>query len=359
MKRHAPKILACLLLGAVITGGAVTSAAASDDDNSLYSLGLMTDGAVLERDVEYGVFEYDVIVPAGTEELELDPIPTNENATVSYEGTELDADGNGTVLVTVTAPNGDPFTYTIHVTSLDDGEGEAVAAETEAVTEPQTEKKREKPKETEPQTEEKLYVEVPRDTVTQAQNTITELQNEIIEYRENVNLFQKIMYVLLAVAIVFLFIIINMFLRNRDLKAELKEYRSLGYSPSGKDKNQNQGSAGAAAPAPAPETGTRPAAAEPQTTGRQKPSSVYYEKAPLDVTPQTSRRAKKLPGYEAQEETGAPAPAPAPAPAKKEQPAQPRKEAPAPAKKEQPAQTPPSSTSKKDKDGVQVDMIDL
>ena len=353
MKRHAPKILACLLLGAMITQAAVMNAAASDDDNSLYSLGLMTDGAVLERDVEYGVFEYDVIVPAGTDELELDPVPSNENAKVSsIEGTDLDEDGNGTVLITVTAPNGDPFTYTIHVTSLDDGEGEGAVPETEVITEPQTEKKREKPQETEPQTEEKLYVEVPRDTVTQAQNTITELQNEIIEYRENVNLFQKIMYVLLAVAIVFLFIIINMFLRNRDLKAELKEYRSLGYSPSGKDKNQGPGS-GAAAP-PAPETETRSGAADQAAAGRTRPSSVYYEKAPLDVTPQTSRRAKKLPEYESQE-----APAPAPAPAKKEPQPQQKKETPAPAKKEQPAQTPQQAPARKDKDGIQVDMIDL
>ena len=404
MKHNMGKILSCFLLGILITGSLCIAVSASEDDNSLYSLGLMTDGAVVEQEVDYGVYEFDVIVPAGTDELELDPVPTNENARISsIEGTDLDENGNGTVLVTVTAPNGDPFTYTLHVTSLD-AEPET-QKQTEPVTEKQTEKKK-KAKETEPETEteEKLYVEVPRDTVTQAQNTITELQNEIIEYRENVNLYQKIMYVLLAVAIVFLFIIINLLLRNRDLKAELKEYRSLGYVPSGKNKDRNggSGSAGnsgnsgestkkerkknrakaeegnasqqAAAPQTAPSGQSAPASSGQQAAGQPgqgapeagaapvqpvpgqsasgaapaETHSVYYEKAPLDVTPQTSSRSRHLPEYE----SGQPQPA-ADADQKRQQP---------PVREQggtDSAQAPSAPAPKKDKSGVQVDMIDL
>ena len=373
MKHLSPRFLACLLLGLLITGSLCIGAAASEDDNSLYSLGLMTDGAVVEQDVEYGVYEFDVIVPAGTTELELDPIPSNENASIrSIEGTELDVDGNGTVLITVEAPNGDPFTYTVHVTSLD--EEPQTQKQTEPQTEAQTEKKE---KETEPQTEteEKLYVEVPRDTVTQAQNTITDLQNEIIEYRENVNLYQKIMYVLLAVSIVFLFIIINMLLRNRDLKAELKEYRSLGYVPSG--KNKDKGGQGGSGSGPAEQAPEAPA----QKERKKDKHSVYYEKAPLDVAPQTSSRSKRLPEYESGQaqpapaagQDGQPSPAaqqgadqnaqaapepqqgrqPAPAQAAK-RPADPAREQQAPAGK-----TNEAPASRKDNSGVQVDMIDL
>ena len=43
MKHYAGRILACLLLGMLTAGCLALPAAASDDDNSLYSLGLMTD----------------------------------------------------------------------------------------------------------------------------------------------------------------------------------------------------------------------------------------------------------------------------------------------------------------------------
>ena len=44
------------------------------DDNSLSSLGITTQGVTVSPDFSYDHLTYDVVVPAGTTELELDPV---------------------------------------------------------------------------------------------------------------------------------------------------------------------------------------------------------------------------------------------------------------------------------------------
>ena len=53
---------------------------AASNDNSLASLGITTEGAMVTPEFVYSTWTYDVVVPAGTQKLELDPVPSNGNA---------------------------------------------------------------------------------------------------------------------------------------------------------------------------------------------------------------------------------------------------------------------------------------
>lgn len=198
------------------------SAMASDgsDDNSLYSLGITTEGAEVSPEFVYSTIEYNVTVPAGTEKLELDPIPSNENARiVDITGTEL-VDGKTTVEIVVEAQNGSQYSYFLYVAA--DGESAAAQAapETEPETEPQTE--------TEPETEDPRYVKVDRGLMEEAENTISTLKTESSNYRDRVDLLTKILYGMIAFCVVLLFIVINLLLKKKDMKDELQEYRGYG-----------------------------------------------------------------------------------------------------------------------------------
>ena len=106
-------VLFALMLGIMALG--VPSFAS--DDNSLASLGINTEGVTVTPDFAYDTWEYNVTVPAGTTELSLSPIPSSSAATIAgLSGTTLNADGTGTVYITVQAGNGDQFTYTLYVT---------------------------------------------------------------------------------------------------------------------------------------------------------------------------------------------------------------------------------------------------
>ena len=200
-------------------------AQATEDDNSLSSLGILTEGATVTPEFGYGTTVYEVTVPTGTKALELDPLPTSSSATISdISGNEIGEDGTATIYITVRAGNGDEFPYQLNVVS----EGPAIAPETE--TEPPTEPETETESETE--TEDSQFVRVYRDTVSNAQNTITTLKEEIIQYKDRINLLTKIIYGLIALCVVLLFIVINLLLKRRELKEELKDYRSYGYSDS-------------------------------------------------------------------------------------------------------------------------------
>lgn len=276
--------------------------ALASDDNSLYDLGITTDGAEVDPDFSYDVWEYDVTVPAGTQRLELDPVPSSGTAQISeISGNEIAEDGTATVYITVTSESGQPFTYTLHVTS----EEAPAVVETEPPTEKQTERATEKPKETEPETEDTAYVKVPKDTVDQAERTIKDLQEEITTYRNTTNLYTKIIYGMIAACVVLLFLVVNLALRGRDLKREVKEYRSLGYTSSKKSGKKAKGSSAKKAPAgPA----QQPAAgSDPMYQSRQP---AYYEKAPIDVAPQTSSRGKRTTEYEQPNTAGAQPPYP-------------------------------------------------
>ena len=204
---------------------------ASDDDNSLQSLGITTEGVVVEPDFSYDTWEYTVTVPAGTKELTLDPLPSSDRGRIAdISGTTLYEDGTGTVAITVEAGNGSQFTYTLNVVSDGEVPPPVEETETETETEKQTETERQTEKETEPATESNM-VEVNRNTVQEAQDTISALKQEILNYRDTIRLYTYIIYGLIALAVVLLFLVINLLLRKNDLKRELKEYRQLGYEP--------------------------------------------------------------------------------------------------------------------------------
>ena len=112
---------------------AVTAVASGlSDDNSLSDLGLHNGTA--EPEFVYSTWEYDVTVEPGTQELYLEPVTSNPNATItSITGTVLQ-DGQATVLINVESESGIPMTYTLHVT-----EGEGAAGEAESETQQQSE----------------------------------------------------------------------------------------------------------------------------------------------------------------------------------------------------------------------------
>ena len=220
------------LTALVMMLAAAIPAMASDDDNSLYSLGITTEGVTVEPEFSYDIWEYTVTVPGGTKELTLEPVASSNLAKIAeVSGTTLSDESTGTVFITVEAGNGAQHTYTLNVVS--DGTVPATEVQTEPPTEKQTEKPTEKQTEkpTEKQTE-SPYVEVDRNTVAEAQNTINDLKKEIARYRDTVQTYTYLIYGMIALCVIMLFIIINQIIRKKDLKDELNDYRSLGYSNS-------------------------------------------------------------------------------------------------------------------------------
>lgn len=210
-------ILAALLVW--LCGLSVTAGEGSND-NSLASLGILTEGAEVTPEFGYGVTEYNVTVPAGTQELQLDPVTSNENAwIVDITGTAL-TDGATTVEIIVSAENGEQYPYYLHVT---EAAGQAPAeVQTEAPqTEPETEP--------EPETEDPRYVKVDRTAFQEAENTIVALKEETRSYRDRSAILMRILYGMIAFCVVLLFIVINLILKKKDLKTELEEYMGYGY----------------------------------------------------------------------------------------------------------------------------------
>lgn len=191
---------------------AVTALASGlSDDNSLSSLGLHNGTA--QQEFVYSTWEYDVVVEPGTTELLLEPTTSNPNATItSITGTVLQ-EGKATVLINIESESGIPMTYTLHVT---EGEG-AGAGESESETETQTESQTQ---ETEPQTEPQTEAQTES---TANDNTVKLLQAQVDRLKANTDLTMKIIYGLIALAVILLFVIINLILKNRDLKDDLKD----------------------------------------------------------------------------------------------------------------------------------------
>ncbi|MDO5423905.1 MAG: hypothetical protein Q4F41_09280 [Eubacteriales bacterium] len=163
-------------------------------DNSLYTLGI--ENGTVEPEFYYSTVEYTVTVSPGTTELILNPVCSNSNAQiVSIDGTTLD-NGSGTVTITVEAQNGVQAVYTLHVQP-------DPTAETEAPTEPQTEAPQ-----TEPETEDA---------------TITFLTGQVSQFREKLDFSMKVIYGLIALAVLLMFVSINLILKNRDLKDDLRD----------------------------------------------------------------------------------------------------------------------------------------
>ncbi len=205
-------------------------------DNSLSTLGITTEGVTVSPDFVYSTIEYNVTVPAGTSRLELNPVTSNENATiVDITGQDIGEDGKTTVVITVCAENGSQYAYYLYVTT-----DESTSAAAEPVSEAQTEAATEKQTETEPETEDPRFVKVDRSSLEEAENTIATLKSEAASYRDRQNLLTKILYGLIGVCIVLLFVVINLILKKRDLKAERDSYLSMGYPQKGRNSYENE-----------------------------------------------------------------------------------------------------------------------
>ena len=178
------------------------------DDNSLSSLGVHN--GTVEPEFEYSTWEYNVTVEPGTEELLLEPVTSDSNATItSITGTVLE-DGKATVMINLTSESGIAMTYTLHVTES----GAASESETD-----QTESATQTESETQMQTTEQTE---PTQPETQ-DNSITLLQSQVDELKSNNDLLMKIIYGLIAFAVILLILIINLILKNHDLKKDVKE----------------------------------------------------------------------------------------------------------------------------------------
>ena len=201
------------------------TASASSGDNSLYSLGL-ENATSCSPEFVYSTWEYNVTVPAGTTELLLSPVTSDVNASVvEISGTQLNEDGTSTVYIKVEAANGDPFTYTLNVTT-EEGTAETEAPETEKSAEQQASEEAARQSEqaaSEAAHEQQIQYE-------QMQNQVTTLTTENEDLTERINVLMKIMYGLVGFAVLLLFFIINQSLRNRDLKEDLKEARENAYA---------------------------------------------------------------------------------------------------------------------------------
>ena len=162
-----------LMLTVMCSAGAFAS-----DDNSLASLGIKTEGVTVSPEFRYDIWEYSVEVPAGTTTLDLEPHTTNPSATVnSVTGTTLNADGTGTVVITVTSESGNAIEYVLNVSSARGAVDPAAAI---------------------------------------AAN----------EKRSHISMLTYVLYALIAVSIVFLFIVISQLLRRRDMAQELAFYKN-------------------------------------------------------------------------------------------------------------------------------------
>ncbi|MDY3918957.1 MAG: hypothetical protein SOZ59_08160 [Candidatus Limivivens sp.] len=178
-------------------------------DNSLYTLGI--ENGTIEPEFYYSTVNYTVTVAPGTTELILNPVCSNENAQIiSIDGTTLD-NGSGTVTITVRAQNGADAVYTLTVQPDPTAETEP-PTETEAPTEPQTEPQTEAPA-TEPQTT----------AQTEDSATIIFLNGQISQFREKLDFSMKVIYGLIALAVILMFLSINLLLKNRDLKDDLRD----------------------------------------------------------------------------------------------------------------------------------------
>lgn len=223
-KRYGWKSVVLLVLVVTWLCGVTALAEEYSGDNSLSSLGITTEGATVSPEFYYSTIEYNVTVPAGTTELSLDPVTSNANATiVDITGRTIE-NGKATVVITVQAENGSACSYYLYVT-VDESSQAPAAAETEEQTEKQTEKQTE----TEPETEDPRYVKVDRSSLEEAENTINSLKAETSSYRDRANLLLKILYGMIGFCVILLFVVINLLLKKKDLKAELQEYMGYGY----------------------------------------------------------------------------------------------------------------------------------
>ncbi len=214
------KRMVLLLMAALWMFCVTASAEGASGDNSLYSLGL-ENASSCSPEFYYSTLEYNVTVPAGTTELYLSPVTSDAYATIlDISGTTLDESGNGTVYITVEAPNGAQVSYVLNVTS------DGAVAETESETEDAAAAEQARLEEEQrkaAESEEAARQEAERKA---NEEKLTKLTSENSQLTERMDVLLKVLYGLVAFAVILLFLIINQSLRNKDLKDDLKEARN-------------------------------------------------------------------------------------------------------------------------------------
>lgn len=210
--------LLCLMMGQVLAEEYYDDGASGD--NSLYSLGLQNADSC-EPEFYYATLEYNVTVGADVTKLELDPIKSADSAEIiDISGTELSEDGTGTVSISVQAANGAVATYVLHVKA--DGKKEAETEDPQKAAEEKAKAESEKlaaESEAVAQSERAAQLE-------QKTQQVTALQKENDDFADRLNILMKILYGLIAFAVILLFVIINQSLRNKDMKDEIKALKS-------------------------------------------------------------------------------------------------------------------------------------
>lgn len=233
MKTLGKTIRRALLLTMAALWALCLGAAAESGDNSLYSLGL-ENAESCSPEFYYSTLEYDVTVQAGTTELLLDPVTSDSSASIiDISGTTLE-NGAGTVYITVEAPNGAQVTYTLRVTSV--GEA-ATEAQTEAAATASAEELEQQAQES----EEALRQQAENESNKAAVQTLTTENNDL---NSRLDLLMKVLYGLIAFAVILLFFVINQSLRNKDLKDDLKEAKAqaeAGNEFARKEQNMQNG----------------------------------------------------------------------------------------------------------------------
>ena len=192
----------------------------SSGDNSLYSLGL-ENAVSCEPEFYYATLEYNVTVSADTKELLLDPVKSADSAEIiDISGTQLSDDGTGTVSITVQAANGAAATYVLHVTSEAGAISEKETETEDAAAKAEAEAKAESEKlaaESEAVAQSEAAAQLEQKT-----QQVTALQKENDDFANRLDKLMKILYGLIAFAVILLFVIINQTLRNKDMKDEIK-----------------------------------------------------------------------------------------------------------------------------------------
>ncbi|MDO4633947.1 MAG: cadherin-like beta sandwich domain-containing protein, partial [Eubacteriales bacterium] len=230
LKKNLMMQMTAVLLAFVCVFGMTAAAEEASSDYYLYDLGLQN--GQLQEDWEYYNTEYNVVVPEGTQSLELSPELSNYAANiVEITDTTIGEDGTATVDVTVEAENGAQLTYTLHVTT--EGAAPAAAEENAEAAEGQTEAPKAEEKDAAQaalESEANLRAQIESEAAIReqaSQEKIQSLNGDIASLNNKIDMILKVCYGLIALCVVLLFFIINQSLRNKDLKEELKDANSM------------------------------------------------------------------------------------------------------------------------------------
>lgn len=218
MKNFKKQLKYSLLMALVLICMSCMPALAGElsDDNSLASLGI-TNGEV-SPEFEYSTVEYEVTVPAGTTKLELDPQTSNANAQIVDISDTTLVNGAVDVSIVVRSESGIDAEYVLHVKAAAGEAGGEAQGQTEAGQQPpQTEQKVTEPPTEAPQTE------TPNVQASLAESEANSLRLQLDDLKDKNSMTLKVIYGLIALAVILLFIIINLILKNRDLKDDLRD----------------------------------------------------------------------------------------------------------------------------------------